>query len=76
MNITAENIVTEALELPIQVRAFVAEKIIESLDSTPSLELSTSWREEIRKRCREMDQGLVKLCNSKDVFAKAYTALA
>ena len=71
MNITAENIVNQALDLPIQVRAFVAEKIIESLDATQNLELSPSWWEEIQKRCREMDQGLVKLCDSKDVFAKA-----
>ena len=66
---------TEALGLPPQVRAFVAEKLIESLDAAPGEEISPAWREEIRKRCREVDQGLVELRDAADVFAKAYGAL-
>jgi len=76
MNTTAEHIMTEALDLPIQMRAFVAEKLIESLDVAPEPGLSMPWRKEISKRCREMDQGVVELRDAKDVFAKAYAALA
>jgi len=75
MSITAEKLVEEALELPLQARAFVAEKLIESLDETPSPEFSPAWREEIKKRCQEMDQGLVELRSVEDVFTKAYAAL-
>ena len=75
MSMTAEKLVTEALDLPLQARAFVAEMLIESLDATPKPELSTPWREEIRNRCREMDEGLVELRDAEDVFAKAYAAL-
>ena len=75
MSMTAEKLVTEALDLPLQVRAFVAEKLIESLDATPRPELSAPWREEIRKRCREMDEGLVELRDAEDVFAKAHATL-
>jgi hypothetical protein len=39
------------------------------------MELSPSWRKEIRKRCQEMDQGLVELRSAEDVFEKAYAAL-
>jgi len=73
---TAENLVAEALGLPLRVRAFVAEKLIESLDAAQSAELSDPWREEVRKRCREMDEGLVELHDADDVFAKAYAQLA
>ena len=76
MGMTAEKIVSEALGLPPQARTFVAEKLIESLDVSPGAEISPVWREEIRKRCREMDEGLVELRDAADVFAKAYAALA
>jgi len=73
---TADKIVSEALGLSPQTRAFVAERLIESLDAMPGSELSPAWREEIRKRCREMDEGAVQLRDAADVFAKAYAALA
>ncbi len=76
MSMTADKIVSEALGLSPQTRAFVAERLIESLDATPGSELSPTWREEIRKRCREADEGSVELRDAADVFAKAYAALA
>lgn len=75
MSTSVERIVSEALGLPPEARAFVAEKLIESLDAEPGGELSPAWREEVRKRCREVDDGLVKLRDADDVFAKAYSAL-
>ena len=75
MSMTADKIVSEALGLAPQARAFVAERLIESLDATPGSEISPAWREEIRKRCQEVDEGLVELREAADVFAKAYTAL-
>ena len=75
MGMTAEKIVSEALGLPPHARAFVAEKLIESLDASPGEEISPLWREEIQKRCREVDAGLVELRDAADVFAKAYVAL-
>ncbi|MBC8205651.1 MAG: addiction module protein [Kiritimatiellales bacterium] len=75
MSITAEKLVDEALNLPIQVRAFVAEKLIESLDEVPGATLSPAWEKEIKKRCQEIDQGLIELRSAEDVFTKAYAAL-
>ena len=46
--------------LPPHARAFVAEKLIESLDASPGEEFSPIWREEIRKCRREVDAGLVE----------------
>ncbi len=75
MKITVEQVVSEALELPPSARAFIAEKIIESLDAAAGVELSPQWKEEIRKRCNEVDQGLVQLRDAESIFEKAYAAL-
>ena len=75
MDTTAERIVTEALRLSPQARAFVAERLIESLDALPGGELSPAWRTEIQRRCREVDEGAVELRDAADVFARAYAAL-
>ncbi len=66
----------DALDLPPALRAFVAEKLIESLDVTGITPLSPKWKKEIRRRCAEMDRGAVKLRDADAVFAKAYDALA
>lgn len=72
----AEKIVTEALSLDPHTRAFVAERLIESLDAVPSQELSPAWRDELRRRCREMDEGIVELRDAAGVFDRARAALA
>lgn len=71
----AEKLVAEALAMPAQVRAFVAEKLIESLDADHAPALSESWREEISRRCRELDAGQVELRDVGHVFTNAYAAL-
>lgn len=76
MSTTAEKVVVEALGLPAPLRAFVAEKLIESLDAPDSLPLSAQWRKEVRRRCGEVDRGAVNLRDADDVFAKAYASLA
>ena len=69
------DIVSAALELPPHTRAFLAEQLIESLELILGDELSSSWREEILKRCQSIDQEDVELRDAKDVFADAYAAL-
>jgi hypothetical protein len=75
MKATVCRLLSVALALPPRERAFVAEKLIESLDAEPKGSLSPAWCKEVRKRCREVDEGLVKLRDAEDVFAKAYAAL-
>lgn len=75
MSSKAEKIVSEALELPTTVRAFLAEKLIESLDIESGGELSPEWKEEIEKRCREIDEGSAQLLDAEAVFSKAYSSL-
>ena len=75
METTVDKIITEVLSLSPQARAFVAEKLIESLDLKPEVALSSVWREEVRRRCREIDEGTVALRDAEDVFARGYAAL-
>lgn len=75
MNSTAEEILSEAMELPTELRAFVAEKLIESLDAPDSYPLSEQWRQEVRRRCAEIDRGAVEIREASEVFSKAYKSL-
>ena len=76
MRTTAEKVVTEAMGLPPALRAFVAEKLIESLDAPDSPPLSAKWKKEVRRRCAELDRGAVKLRGADAVFARARASLA
>ena len=75
MGLPAEKILSEALELPTTLRAMVAERLIESLDMDEQSDLSSEWQEEITRRCREIDEGMVELITAEKVFARAYASL-
>jgi hypothetical protein len=72
---TAEKIAAEALALTPQARAFLVERLIESLDTIPGEKLSSQWSVEIQKRSQEIDEGAVELHDAAVVFAKAYATL-
>ena len=55
------DLVNEALALPEASRAFLAEKLLESLDYDEDFTVSDEWREEIRRRCKELDDGKSRL---------------
>jgi hypothetical protein len=75
MNISADQLISDALGLPLQLRAFIAEKLLESLDAEPETTLSPAWRAEIRKRSREISSGTALLRDAEEVFKTAHAAL-
>ncbi|MBI5142104.1 MAG: addiction module protein [Nitrospirae bacterium] len=75
MKTTIDSIMAEVLSLSPPTRALLAEKLIESLDVEPEVVLSSAWKDELRRRCREIDEGLVELQDAEEVFAGAYAAL-
>lgn len=75
MSTSVDKIISEALNLPPEARAFLAEKLIESLDIELDATISPGWRQEVRRRCREIDEGRVQLQDAQEVFAKAYSSL-
>jgi putative addiction module component (TIGR02574 family) len=66
-----EDIVNQALRLPREARALLAEKLLESLDFEEPFEISNEWREEIARRCREIDEGTAELIPGEEVLKEA-----
>jgi len=75
MSPRTESIVKEALQLPREARALLAEKLLESLDLDEPFEVSAEWREEIARRCREIDEGVVDLIPGDQVLKEAAEGL-
>lgn len=65
------DLTNEALQLPREARAFLAEKLLESLDMDEPFPLSPEWQEEISRRCKELDEGKVTLIPAEDVLREA-----
>lgn len=68
MPTTLEEFTTEALALPAEARAFLAEKLLESLDEQEDFPLSDAWRKEISRRSREIDEGRIQGIPAEQVF--------
>ena len=71
MSPKAEKVVSEALQLPREERAFIAEKLLESLEFEEPLTISAEWKAEFLSRCRELDEGKVELVPGNQVIKEA-----
>ncbi len=71
MPMTAEQIVAEALRLPIEERATVIDRLSESLDSAPLNEMDKVWATEAKRRADELLSGKVQGIPGERVFAEA-----
>jgi putative addiction module component (TIGR02574 family) len=58
MSVTAEQ-VAQMLALPVEDRAFLARKLIASLDDTVDADREELWNEVLDRRGREIEQGTV-----------------
>lgn len=70
-----ENVIKQALKLPSQMRAFIAETLLESLDFEEPFDLSGEWREEIGRHCRQINGGQVQLTPGDKVFTETVERL-
>jgi putative addiction module component (TIGR02574 family) len=73
MNI--ETIRREALSLPAQERAQLAEQLLSSLDTLSEAEIEQLWFQEAARRASEMDQGLVQRIPAEVVRREAQALL-
>jgi putative addiction module component (TIGR02574 family) len=62
-----QTIEQEALNLPIEDRAGLAEKLLSSLDALTEQEAERLWLMEVQRRCAEIDQGLVELVSAEEM---------
>ena len=65
----------EALSLPEEQRAELAQKLLLSLDTPPRDEIETHWLNEAPRRARELDEDIVRPIPAEEVRRKARTLL-
>ena len=65
-----EKIYRQALDLPIEDRLSLIDKLLHSTNLPTNDEIDQSWIREIKKRSREIDQGKMKLVSGDDVLKK------
>jgi putative addiction module component (TIGR02574 family) len=70
-----QEIKREALHLPEDERAELAQSLLLSLDSPTEQEFSEDWLLEANRRARELDEGLVQPVPAEEVRRKAKSLL-
>jgi putative addiction module component (TIGR02574 family) len=73
MNI--ETLRYEAMLLPPQERAQLAEQLLSSLDMLSESEIEQLWLQEAARRAEEMDKGLVQRISADVVYQEALALL-
>ena len=71
----AETIRREALSLPVQERAELAEQLLSSLDALSEAEIEQLWFQEAVRRAEEIDQGLTRRVAAEEVRRQAQALL-
>jgi hypothetical protein len=75
MGMNLETIRHEALSLPPEERAQLAEQLLSSLDTLSESEIEQLWLQEAAHRAEEMDQGLVQRIHAEEVRREALALL-
>lgn len=73
MGLPLKQVEAEALELPIQQRAQLVKRLIESLDAEAQEDpavVEQAWEDEIRRRVAEMEAGTAEFFPAEQVFAE------
>jgi hypothetical protein len=65
-----------ALQLPIKARAFLAQKLLESLEQPNEAELEELWLAEVGERIKRVERGESKLTSFADALQKARAVIA
>lgn len=72
MSPNGKMILEEALQLEPGTRAMIAETLLDSLDFEEDFEVSQACRDEIQRRCEQIDRGEVELIDSETVMANLW----
>ena len=76
MSRSVTELAEEALALPPESRAYLAEKLLETLDFEEDFAVDEAWLKEIRKRCQELDERKVQTIPADTAIAKLRESLA
>ena len=75
MHITVEQIVEEALALPSEARALLADRLVESLDPADDGYLRQLWVKEAQRRIEEVRSGRVIPIPGEAAFSQVRAAI-
>ena len=76
MNMTVEQVAEEALALPSEARALLADRLVESLDPAEDGYIRQLWVAEARRRRDDIRSGRVKTIPSDEALAQVKRAVA
>ena len=66
----AEKIYEQALDLPIEDRLTLIDKLLFSTNLPTQSDIDQAWSTEVERRCEELDSGKAKLIPGEEVFTK------
>ena len=66
----AEKIYEEALNLPIDDRLSLIDKLMGSANLPTQKDIDQAWSKEVERRCKEVEDGQARLIPGDEVFAK------
>ena len=76
MSMTVEQIAEEALSLPSEARALLADRLVESLDPAEDGVVRRLWAAEALRRRDEVRSGRVKTISADETLARVRSAVA
>ena len=66
----AEKIYEQALDLPIDDRLILIDRLLISTNLPTQNDIDQAWSKEVERRCQELDSGKAKLIPGEEVFEK------
>jgi putative addiction module component (TIGR02574 family) len=75
VNLTIEQIADEALSLPSEARALLADRLVESLDPTENGYIRKLWASEALKRRDDVRSGRIKTIPSEEGISRVRRAV-
>jgi putative addiction module component (TIGR02574 family) len=76
MRMTVEQIADEALALPSEARALLADRLVESLDPAEDGDIRDLWLQEANRRVAEVRSGVVKTVSAESAFKEVRQVIA
>jgi putative addiction module component (TIGR02574 family) len=70
MSRNPQELLKEAMELPPEARAALADSLLNSLDTETDLNVEQAWQEEIQKRMASIEDGTAEMISWEDVQAQ------
>jgi len=71
-----EQLAKEVMNLSLEERAELAQRLLISLDEAPSSEIERLWMQEAERRLKEFLEGKVQGIPSEDVFRRAISEIS